>query len=311
MTLVEDGRLGLNRPVAEYLPELGGAGTGAVMVHHLLTHTSGFRDEDVAGHIAGKRRAGAIPTPDDSAGPLAELDRLFPHLLQLDAAYDAPLWKPPGREMYYCSYGYELLAEIVKRVAGTGVPELARERIFEPLGLADTAYGLPEALRHRVVRRPAEGAHGWLGTRAFEATTLSSGSAFSTAADMAAFGQLFLTDGRYGGRRLFSAAAIAAMTRNQIPGIPATHRGEFFREASWGLAWDVPGEKHALRDGSLFSNATFAHGGLGGVGLCIDPVNELVAAYFSVQVHPGLRIGSPQWRYDLFVNAAIAAIDEP
>src|SRR5262249_14164108 len=149
-------------------------------------------------------------------------------LQQLEAAYDAPLWKPPGVEMSYCQFGYSLLAEIVERVAGKVLPELARERIFEPLGLADTSYGLPEALRHRVVRRPLEGAYGGLGTREFEETTWPWGSAFSTAADMAAFGQMFLNDGRYGGWRLFSSAAIAAMTRNQIPGVSATYRDEFF-----------------------------------------------------------------------------------
>jgi CubicO group peptidase (beta-lactamase class C family) len=101
------------------------------------------------------------------------------------------------------------------------------------------------------------------------------------------------------------------MTRNQIPGVSATYRGEYFREASWGLAWNVRGEKRALRDGSLLSGATFEQGGVGGVHLYIDPVNELVAAYFSVQVHPGVRIGSPLWRGDLFVNAAVAAIDDP
>src|SRR5579859_282591 len=311
MTLVEDGVLGLNRPVSEYLPELVGEGTGGVMVHHLMTHTSGFRDEDIAAHIADKRRAGEIPTPDDSASPLAEAYRAFPFLLQIDAAYDAPLWKPPGVEMSYCQYGYSLLAEIVERVAGKGVPELARERICEPLGVADTSYGLPETRRHRVVRRPLTGAWGWLGTREFEETTWSWASAFSTAIDMAAFAQMFLNDGRYAGRRIFGSAAIAAMTRNQIPGVPATYRGEVFREASWSLAWDVRGEKHALRDASLLSSATFEHGGAGGVCLCIDPVNELVAAYFSVQLHAGQRIGSPLWRGDLFVNAAVAAIEEP
>jgi hypothetical protein len=70
MTLVEDGSLGLNRPLSEYLPELVGQGKDAVMVHHLMTHTSGFRDDDVAEHIAHKRSTGEIPTPDDSGNLL-------------------------------------------------------------------------------------------------------------------------------------------------------------------------------------------------------------------------------------------------
>ena len=45
MLLVEDGLLGLNRPIRDYLPEISGAGTEDVLVHHLLTHTSGYNDE--------------------------------------------------------------------------------------------------------------------------------------------------------------------------------------------------------------------------------------------------------------------------
>ena len=136
MALVEDGVLGLNRPVREYLPELVGKGTEAVMVHHLMTHTSGFRDEDVAEHIARKRRVGEIPTPDQTSSPLEEFYRDWPFLQQFAAANDAPLWKSPGAEMSYCQYGFSLLDEIVLRVAGRPLSEVAVERIFEPLAMA-------------------------------------------------------------------------------------------------------------------------------------------------------------------------------
>src|SRR2546430_841666 len=78
-----------------------------------------------------------------------------------------------GDEVASGQYGYELLAEIVARVAGRSLPELARERIFEPLGLADSSYGLPEGLRDRVVRRPLDVGYGEVGTREFEQTTWS------------------------------------------------------------------------------------------------------------------------------------------
>jgi serine-type D-Ala-D-Ala carboxypeptidase len=309
-TLVEDGILGLHRPIIEYLPELVGQGKEAIMVQHLMTHTSGFRDADIAEHIARKRQAGEIPTPDDSDGVLAELYRLFPFVQQLDAATDAPLWKAPGIEMSYCQYGYSLLEQIVVRVSGRSLSDLARERIFEPLGMPDTSYGLPEHRRYRAVRRSVELGWGVMGTREYEATTWPFVSAFSTTRDTATFGQMFLNRGRYGDCRVFSPAAVAALTRNQIPGVPATYRDEFFPEASWSLAWDVRGNKKALRDAALFSSETFEHGGAGGVCLCIDPVNDIIVAYFSVQVHQGQRIGSPMWRGDLFADAAIAAIDD-
>ena len=45
MILVEDGLLGLNRPIVDYIPEICGEGTEEILVHHLLTHTSGYNEE--------------------------------------------------------------------------------------------------------------------------------------------------------------------------------------------------------------------------------------------------------------------------
>ena len=69
MILVEDGSLGLNRPVSEYIPEFVGEGKDAVMVHHLLTHTSGFRDEDVEAYTEKKKGSVEIPPPDETQHP--------------------------------------------------------------------------------------------------------------------------------------------------------------------------------------------------------------------------------------------------
>ena len=120
MLLVEDGLLGLQRPVSEYLPEFIGEGKQAVMVHHLLTHTSGLRDEDVGAHAAKKRGVVAIPPPEETQHPWIN-EYLF-------LRYDAPLWKPPGVEMSYCGYGYNLLGEIVRRVSGQALADFARDK---------------------------------------------------------------------------------------------------------------------------------------------------------------------------------------
>src|ERR671930_1320141 len=69
MLLVEDGLLGLQRPVSDYLPEFSGAGKQAVMVHHVLTHTSGLRDADVFLHAETKRSTANVPLPEPSLPP--------------------------------------------------------------------------------------------------------------------------------------------------------------------------------------------------------------------------------------------------
>src|SRR5262249_50261962 len=108
MCLVEDGLLGLNRPVAEYLPEFVGEGKQAVMVHHLLTHTSGLRDVDVFHYAETKRSTTNVPPPEPLLPPEWRD--------QLQLSYDAPLAMSPGTEMSYCNTNYELLAAIVERV---------------------------------------------------------------------------------------------------------------------------------------------------------------------------------------------------
>ena len=294
MMLVEDGLLGLNRPVVEYIPEFVGEGKGAVMVHHLLTHTSGLRNEEVNAHGEKKRGSVEIPPPEATQHPRVH-ERLF-------LGYDTPLWKPPGVEMSYCNYGYGLLGEMVRRISGKSLTEFARERIFKPLGMKDTDYIVPESVRPRIVRRPASapGAEFTEDPKTPE-TPGAAGGVFSTAMDMAIFGQMFLNRGVYGDARILSPASVAEMTRDQIPGIGARYGDEVFPAASWGLGWDVHGDKkRVLSDGALHSPRAFRHGGTGGVYLWVDPVYDIVGIYFSVGLQTTAR--------DLFINAVTAAV---
>jgi CubicO group peptidase (beta-lactamase class C family) len=300
MLLVEDGLLGLQRPVSEYLPEFSGEGKQAVMVHQLLTHTSGLRDEDVNAHAAKKRGVVAIPPPEATQHPWIN-EHLF-------LRYDAPLWKPPGVEMFYGNYNYDLLGEIVRRVSGQALADFARARLFEPLGMQDTFYIVPDVVQARIVRRPLEapfaapgpaGGPGF-GTREHQELPSAPHGVYSTAMDMAIFGQMFLNRGSYGEVSMLSPAAVAEMTRNQIPGIGAQYLGEFFPEASWGFGWGIHGNKRALGDGSLHSPQAFDLTGAGGVYLWVDPVYEIVGVYFQVTREKSCR--------GLFTNAVTAAV---
>jgi len=315
MILVEEGLLGLNRPVQWYLPEFVGQGKEQVCVHHLLTHTSGLRDEDWFAHLEIDRATVEIPPPAPTMHPFVH-EWLFP-------AYDMPLWKAPGTEMHYCTFNYELLGDIVQRVSGQSLADFTRERIFQPLGMADTFWGVPEALKLRLVRRAADEPHADVLTQwKIGETPWASAGACSTALDMAVFGQMFLNRGVYGGVRVLSPATVAAMTRNQIPGISSNWFGEYFPEASWGLGWDVHGPKKCLAEAEQLSSAgSFGHGGWGHVMLCVDPLYELAMVCFSVLSWNGLpadmRAARDPYladgkahREDLFVNAATAAIVE-
>lgn len=300
MQLVEDGLLGLNRPVQDYVPEFRGEGKEAVMVHHLLTHTSGLEDERVTAAVAAMRGpAGASP----QVGPPAVGSE---RLLQI---YSSPLLKTPGEEMAYNSSGYNLLGEIVRRVSGRPLAEHIHERIFAPLGMTDSFTPLPDIGRACVVRRPAAVPFASMFAESrWQRPASGAGGVFSTALDMATFGQMFLNGGRYGGARVLSPASVTEMTRNQIPGISADFIGEYFPEASWGLGWDVFGNKKAIRFGTLRSAGAFGHSGNGGTCLWVDPEYEIVGAYFSVVLT--MAHGRPRWNADLFQNAVSAAVDD-
>jgi CubicO group peptidase (beta-lactamase class C family) len=314
MQLVEDGLLGLNRPVRDYLPEISGDGAGDILVHHLLTHTSGYPwegDPLMIEHAERKKRAGVEPPP------CPERQRPVIHEL-LWLLWDAPRVAGVGEVMNYSSHNYELLGEIVRRLSGRDLDELARERIFAPLGMQDSYYVVPEPESQRVVQRapglpladaapPYEAA----GSRQMQENPYAGVGVFSTPRDLVVFGQMFLNGGCYGEARVLSPAAVAAMTRNQAPGLRA--RVALWKEienASWGYGFGIASPtKWKYFDGSLHALGAFCHPGAGGSMLWIDPHNELVIAYFEITT----RVTEEWefvWNFDLFQNAITAAVED-
>jgi CubicO group peptidase (beta-lactamase class C family) len=224
MQLVEDGLLGLNRPAKDYLPELSGEGTEEILVHHLLTHTTGYpfhTDPPMIEHAARKMAQGfeAPPCPDGRDPIVHQVLSLF--------------WETP--------YG------------GAGL--------------------------------------------------------FTTPYDMTVFGQAILNGGRYGDVRILSAAAVAAMTRDQIPGVGARFFSKVMDRASWGYGFVVASPtKWRYFDGSLHPTGTLCHPGGGGQNFWIDREHELVGTYFEVTT----RVTDDYeflWNFDLFQNAITAAVE--
>lgn len=118
LLLAEDGRLDLDDPVRAWLPSLPAA-AGPVTIRHLLTHTSGLVDyEDVI--------------PGSMTWQLRDAD-VLKLLESQDRTYFAP-----GSGYRYSNSGYALLALIVERASGRDYPGFLRERIFLPLGMANT-----------------------------------------------------------------------------------------------------------------------------------------------------------------------------
>jgi Beta-lactamase len=126
MQLVEDGRIGLNRPVLDYIPGIKAEHAEEMLVHHLLTHTSGYcwyDEEPFASHAQRKVMEGFTPSPcAPNQHPL--------HAAAIELFLDVPLARRPGEIMIYSNHNYELLSEIVRRVSGRPHWELAQERSY-------------------------------------------------------------------------------------------------------------------------------------------------------------------------------------
>ena len=314
MQLVEDGVLGLNRPAKDYLPELSGEGVDDILVHHLLTHTSGYpfhTDAPFVAHMAEKL-GGGFEVPPCPAG-------LHPVVHQwLSLLWDLPRVSKVGEVMNYATHNYELLGEIVRRLSGRSLEEAARERIFDPLGMDDTYYVVPECESHRVVQRasglpfadPESFFMEGFGSRQWQETPFGGAGIFTTPVDMTVFGQMILNRGRYGSARILSPAAVAAMTRDQVPGLRALLVGQEQAHASWGYGWTVASpSKWRYYEGSLHPLGTISHGGGGGQNFWIDREHELVGAYFEVATRMTER-WEFLWNFDLFQNAITAAVDD-
>lgn len=305
LLLVEEGRLSLNRPVKEYLPELRGKGSDKVLMHQLLTHTSGYT---VSGSSALRGREveeAALGTKESgpSLRPLVE------------AAFDVDVAVEPGSEMAYCGFvNYLLVGEVIERVAGMALPAFARTRIFEPLGMRNTSYGLPPDRAEDRIAFPPGVYDGFDGFDPNDPRRLAlphpAGGAFSTAFDLAIFAHCFLTGGTYDGYRLLSPASVAAMTTNQLSGIGCRNGdGRWVSEASWGLGWGVQGmERWRRSQGILQPAGCYFHQGASGVAMWVDPAHRLSGIFMSVISKMCPSTEEYEWEFDHFQNMVTSAI---
>lgn len=124
LQLVEEGRIDLQAPITDYLPDYPPTQGDRVTIHHLLTHTSGIPSyTDLPGFMEGPVREPFIPS-----------DSLLPVFWEMDLEFE------PGSRWSYNNSGYHILGVIIERVTGESYDRVLRERILEPMGLRNTGY---------------------------------------------------------------------------------------------------------------------------------------------------------------------------
>jgi beta-N-acetylhexosaminidase len=257
---VEAGRIALDSPVARYVPEWN-AGPNpewrkGVTVRHLLTHSSG------------------LPAHKDYFLKIHSEREAIANICKEQLEYE------PGSKTVYSDLGFILLGEILGRVTGKSLDQLARERIFAPLGLTNTLFNPPKALVNRIAPTENDATyrkHLLRGEVHDENAFAMGGVAghagmFSTAPDLAAFCQMLLNGGSYAHQRLLNRATLAQFTAPQT--LAANART---------LGWMVPTADST--SGRYFSARSFGHLGFTGTSIWIDPDKQLFVILLTNRVY--------------------------
>jgi CubicO group peptidase (beta-lactamase class C family) len=260
LTLVDEGALSLDEPIARWLPSFDTAERRGVTLRRLLTHTSG------------------LPA-------LLRLWTDWPDRASRTAAVlDAPLVSRPGTAFEYSCVGFIVAGLLAERVTGRGLPDLVTERVCRPLGLTDTGF-LPDP--GRVARTAAteyqpEAGRGLVRGSVHDENSWSLGGTagnaglFGTAADLARFGEMLRQGGTVDGVRVLRPETAAEITRDQLP--PEIDPG--FRH---GLGVRVADSNWM---GTLAAAGAYGHTGFTGTSLVVDNSRDLVVILLTNRVHP-------------------------
>jgi CubicO group peptidase (beta-lactamase class C family) len=220
-----------------------------------------------------------------------------------------PLAHQPGERWLYHMSG-EILGVLIARVAGKSLGAFLHERIFEPLGMTDTGFQVPEAKLDRLptcygsdmvtgklVVLEAAGSGYAARPPAFES---GAGGLVSTADDLLAFGRMMLGNGADGGERILSRPSIELMTMDHLtPEQKAASPffEHFWETRGWGFGLGIVTARNDLAD----VPGRFGWDGAFGTSWYVDPKEELVGVLMT-QRRPD-RLALPPVVLDFWTSA--------
>ena len=290
MMLWEEGKFRLDDPISKYIPEFKDPQILAtineadssytttpadkeISIRHLLTHTSGLGYGVIDGDPRIKKIYAKAGVTDLFTTENISIEESIKKLAPL------PLHHHPGEKFTY-SEGLDVMGYFIEVISGMPFDTFLRTRIFDPLGMDDTWFYLPEEKASRLVsvQQPAD--NGWeqypvtfydtdypiKGAKRF----FSGGAGLSsTAKDYSTFLQMYLNEGSYNGVRILSPTSIQSIMGDQM-GISLSD-GRFY----YGLAFGVHTQKDQDLGGSG-SEGTFDWGGYFNTQYFADPEEEVI-----------------------------------
>ncbi len=305
MQMVEQGKLKLDQPAGEILPDLASAqvlegfnaaGTPQlrparrpITLRHLLTHTAGYTYDiwnENTGHYEKQAGLPALITCKDDA-------------LKTPLAFD------PGDRWEY-GINIDFAGKMVEKVSGERLESYFHEHIFGPLGMADTSFKLSPSQRERLVAMHARGADGSLKPIEFEMPQepeffMGGGGLYSTGPDYLKFVRMFLNRGSLDGKTVLRPETVAMMGQNQIGDInvvalktvqpDSSLDAEFFpgMVKKWGLGFMI----NTATAPTGRSAGSLAWAGLANTYFWIDPTKN-IAGVILMQLLPFVDPGALQ-----------------
>ena len=255
MRLVEQGKIDLDAPASKYIPEFTSHGKDQITIKQLLTHQAGLvPDNSIKDYKDGRAAA-------------------FRKINELT------LRAKPGEKFIYSDVGFILLGEIIEKVTGKNQNQYTREQLFEPLGMSETGYLPATALKRRAAVTQERNGKWMQGEvhdpRAYAMDGIAGHAGlFSTAHDLARFGQMIINGGKLGDVRVLKSETVTLMS--QPIKVSSGIRG---------LGWDKQ-TGYSSNKGDLLSDKAIGHGGFTGTAMWIDPEQELFIIFLSNRVHP-------------------------
>jgi CubicO group peptidase (beta-lactamase class C family) len=289
MMLVDEGKVSLDDPVTNYIPELARwmvltesnedhvllkPLVRPVTLRHLLSHTSGLAALSELQRTVGTDRA--------------------PLKFRALSSVTGPLQSQPGDKYAYGNQGMNIAARVVEIVSGMPYEEFIQERFFDPLGMTETTFWPDKAEIARLAGAygPNQETNGFARGRIEFLTKPyddrvhrfpeAAGGLFSTTHDVLRYGMLLANDGELDGQRYLSHAAMDELRKEQTG----------TTKVNYSLGYHL-------------RNGMFGHDGAYGTDLSVNPKNGMIAI-FMVQCTSG-----DQWAArDQFLKTATQIFHE-
>ncbi|MEL6251613.1 MAG: glycoside hydrolase family 3 N-terminal domain-containing protein [Bacteroidota bacterium] len=293
MKLVEQGKLNLDKPIVQYLPDLKGSNKEKLTIRRLLQHNAGLPSwaplyKETFSNAAKKTLDRKFYT---SVPPRSGGNQISTRLYATD--FLSPwLWKKledlevrNTRSVRYSDIGLIYLAKIVEKVSGKSLDQYAAEEFYEPLGMNKTLFNpggqnkgsyCPPTEIDNYFRNSLIKGYVHDPTAAMMGGVAGHAGLFSNVYDMGKLMLMVKNGGVYGGQQFLRKGTISEFTKKQL---------NYSRK---GLGWDKP-EMRPNRTNPVSENTSersFGHTGFTGTSVWVDPRYDLVFVFLSNRTYP-------------------------